>query len=133
MGCKCEKIEKLCRELDYLDEISTMACQLTQKHNDLGGELDKIAKAIPATLNVPDEKKLCNDVSGLNKDTAVGLKNFYQHTEMAIDKVNKLLTKAIKEDEAYHKTHKNVRVKEVKASMSQVAFANMVDMRTSVM
>lgn len=106
MGCKCEKLVKLYKEMDNLYEMEDMLRKLADSHRQTGESLDDIAHAIPITLNAPEEKKLCTDVIQLNKDTATGLAGMEKHINKAQDKLAKLIIKTEKEDDAYHRTHK---------------------------
>lgn len=134
MGCKkCEKLDKLYDELRCLCYIEDYLTTLSTLHGCASESLDNIAHAIPITLNAPDEKKLCNDVIQLNKDTAKGLDSMNKHLQTAMDKLQKLIKKTQKEDDAYHKTHKTKSM--VSRSMvARMSTGNIyIDMRDHVM
>ena len=110
MSCKCEKIMKLYKELDYLQDIEDALDELVKKHHEVCEDLNDLSHVVPVTLKVPDESKLSKDIYQLNKDTATGINAMYKHLDTAIAKVEKLLQKAIKEDDAFHKGRKKQHV-----------------------
>ena len=109
MSCKCEKIMKMQRERDSLNQIEAYIDTLTDMDKDVESLLTDVAAVIPVTLNIPDEK-FCDNMKALNDESCAAITSMKKHLKTAKKNLTARIKKAIKEDEAWHKAHGGKRM-----------------------